>query len=160
MAVDSTCTFSQTTPHRPGEADVLNGTKENVPVGAVTPPHMPDAAEFMQMARQIVQLAKMTETIRISITGSATPVVHSYVCVRDDVLVGDLTVTRNSAGDVSITWPANKFPASNTKPVVALNTGAAGNLAPDAALIANGVRVFTKNAAGAATDLSFTVQVF
>lgn len=160
MAVDSTCTFSQATPKRPGEADILNGTKENYPPNAVTPPQMPDAAEFMQMARQLVQLAKMTETIRISITGGASPTVHSFACVRDDVLTADITVTRNSAGNLSITWPANKFPASNTKPVVSLNTGAAGNLAPDAVLIANGVQVLTKNSAGAATDLSFTVQVF
>jgi len=160
MSVSSTSTFEQTIPHRPGESDLLNGTKTNAT--PVVPPHMPAAEEFTQFARQLEQLAKMSPIIRISIAFSgSTPSINSVVCVRNDILSANFTVTDNGVGDTSITWPASTFPASNTQPMATLNGGAVGaHAAPDVVAISNGVRVRTFDVDTSAADVPFTVEVF
>jgi hypothetical protein len=157
MSASKTLTFKQTPAHRPGEADVLNGDKENAT--SSVPPHMPAAEEYMQMARQIVALGSMAPLLRASVGFVAgNPVLQAFACVRDDLIGGDFTLAHPGAGVVEITWDAGTFPAPNTRPIAATNADA--KAFADAVNIANGVRIRTFDAAGAAADVSFTCEVF
>lgn len=154
--VDRILTFEQTPVKRPGEADVLDGEKENAT--PTVPPHMPNAEEFMQMARQIVALAAMVPLLRMSVEFTGiTPTIHSFACVRSDAVSGSFTLTRTGVGVVEITWGATFFPAPNTKPSANTNWNADGRA--DAVPITNGVRIRTFDGAGAAADIPFTVAV-
>lgn len=160
MPVSATTTFDDvTTPRRPSEGDMLNGAKTNVT--PVVPPHMPAAEEYMQMARTIVALADMVPLAIIAIQFSAgTPSVHSFISVRSDLLLGDITLTDHGAGDTSVTLPAAKFPSSAMRPQVSLNAAVGTHRAPSAEPIANGARVRTTDGSGAATDIPFVLSLY
>ena len=160
MAVQSTLSFEQTPPIRPGEADIIDGEKTNKTVAV--PPNMPSAQEFMQMARQIVALAGMAPVAILSIEFTAgAPVIANFKSMRQDLLVGDFTLADNGAGDTSITWAAGKFPARIAKPVASLNIeGSAADHHISAYNITNGVRIRTNLGAGTGADDPFTVAVF
>lgn len=158
MSVSPTVTFQQVPPKRPGEADVINGAKENAT--PTVPPHMPAAEEYMQIARLAVAASKMIPLLRVSIyfATAGVPSVHSFACAREDISTGDLTVTDVGVGHYTITWAAGKFPSSNTRPMATCND--VGGAVANALLIANGVDVYTTNSAGAPTDIPSTVEVF
>jgi hypothetical protein len=157
--VTSTLTFQQVPPKRPGEADIINGTKTNVT--ATVPPHMPAAEEYMQIARLAAAFGRMIPLLRISLQYLAgVPSVHSFASVREDIVLGDFTVTDLGVGRTSIVWPAGKFPTANSRPMVSTNRGGAAVAVPDVVLIANGVEVYTADNANAAIDADVTVSVF
>lgn len=158
--VEKTVTFQQTVPRRPALADILNGEKENVG-GRAVPPHFPAAEEFMQMGALLAAYGRMVPLLRISVAigDLSTAFVQFATTVRDDVLIGNIVLTQHGPGDVSLVWPAGKFPASSGLPVASTNRGTSAGRSADAELITNGVRVRTCDAAGAA-DLPFTVLVF
>jgi hypothetical protein len=122
------------------------------------PQTMPNAAEFNLIARVLVALGAVVPNAVISVTGGNPPTIFGFTSASSLVTSGTFTLTRNGAGDVSITWPANTFPTPAANPVVSPNAGVLADV--DAVAITNGVRVRTFNSAGVATDLSFTVQVF
>lgn len=158
MVAPNANTFDLAIPRRPGTNDFNGVAKIDDSNEPPDPQTMPNAAEWNTIEWLVLALGRVMPVLVLSILGSASPSVISFPCARSTVVIGTFTVTRNSAGDVSITWPANTFPASASPPIVSLNGSADGRITADA--IANGVRVYSYNAAGAATDRSFTVQVF
>jgi len=151
-------TFDLTIPRRPGTNDFNGVAKIDDSSEPPDPQTMPNAAEWNTIEWLILAIGRVMPVVVISIAGGATPSVISFPCARASVVVGTFTVTRNGAGDVSITWPTNTFPASVSTPVASLNGSADGRIT--ATNISNGVRVYTFNAAGTATDRDFTVQVY
>lgn len=156
MSVSPTVTYKQVPPKRPGEADIINGTKENAT--STVPPHMPAAEEYMQMARQIAAMARTARLLRLTVDYTAgVPYLVELVCMRDDLVLGDFTVTDNGVGDVSITWPVDKLPASSTRPLPGINQATPGMIS--AVAITNGVHVRTQSNLAVDADIPFTVEV-
>lgn len=150
-------TWDISPPRRPSLSDLGNAAIQD---HASKPPDkatMPYADQLNQWAKQLERLAAMIEGVGLSITFAAgTPSVSQFVAMRTTTVIGDFTVTDNGAGDTTITWPANTFPPSVLGPIVSINSDSDA-LAPRAFLVANGVRVKTKDSAGVAADLNFTV---
>ena len=157
MTVSTTPSFEQTPPHRPAESDILNGTKDNIT--PTVPPNFPAAEEYMQMARLLVATSRMVPLIKVQITGGGTPLAVAVVSVREDVLVGDITVVLNGTGDVSVTLPTGKFPAFLINPTACV-ISTSSNRTITVEQIANGARVRTKDDTGTATNTSFVVDFY
>lgn len=121
------------------------------------PATMPSGAEYNTLCLLMVAVNRVMPAAVISVTGGNPPTLAGFAAPGSSIVGGTFTLTRNGAGDVSITWPANTFPTPATAPVVSTNAGAQSDA--DVVAITNGVRVRTYNAAGAATDLSFTVEI-
>lgn len=159
MSVATTLTFKQVPPHRPDEADILNGVKENRPPGAAVPPDVPAAEEYMQIARQVVALARMAPLLRVGVVWSgSTPLAQSLACIRDDVLLGDLTVSVVSS-KVRVAWPADKFPGPQSPPMVTLNSSSTARVV-SATIGTNYVDVAVLDGSGTAVHEPFTVEIF
>jgi hypothetical protein len=121
---------------------------------------MPSAAmensnEFLMVAvHMVVPVARFTVTYN----GSAY-VLTSFQCASTLVSTGTFTVTRNSVGNISITWPANTLPASAGQPTASFTLAALlNNATAGAQNITNGVQVFLTSG-GAGVDKSFVVEV-
>lgn len=159
MAAASSLTWDITPPRRPSLDDIGGATLAD---DAAYPPHkatMPYADQLNQCQTQIERLAAITEVVTLSVTFAAgVPSVSQFTAMRTTTVIGDFTVTDNGPGDTTITWPASTFPTSTGGPMVTINEDVDA-LAPRALLVALGVRVVTKNAAAAATDIAFTVTV-
>jgi hypothetical protein len=158
MPLSRTITFKQVPARRPAVADVLAGTKTSatptVPVNMLAP------EEFEQIAQLAVACARMVPVLRVSVAGGTSPAITAFACIRDDISSSDINVTRNATGDVSVTWPAGTFPASNSQPVVGSNVAGGSIRWITAVPITNGVRVYTVDEAESASDGNFTVEVF
>ena len=122
------------------------------------PQTMPNSAELNLYGRIHVAVGAVVPNAILSVTGGPPTLLAGFVSPSTLVSSGTFTVVRNGAGDVSITWPANTFPVAQVGPMVSTNAGT--QCSGDAVAITNGVRVRTYNSAGAATDYSFTVQIF
>jgi len=161
MTVLSTLTFERTPPIRPVESDILNGEKLNHPPSVTVPPGFPDAAEFMQIARQVLACSTMIPLATVDISISlGVPSVSNYRTVRviaDDIAIGDITVTDNGNGDTSIVFPAGKLTASSRQPQAHVTGSNPAEISAEQ--ITNGVRVYTKSG-GAAVDRNFSVNIF
>ena len=118
---------------------------------------MPSAAEYNTLCALVVAYGQVAPNAVISVQGGTTPTVLGVASMKSAFVPSSVTVTRNGTGDVSLTWAAGTFPGSVLNPTASLNAGALGQI--DAVAITNGVRVRTANAAGTATDYSFTVLV-
>lgn len=90
---------------------------------------------------------------------AGTPVL-SQVTGPGDVTLDllNFTLTPNGAGDFSITWPANSFPAAILGPTASLNDDTVGG-GINPRLITNGVRVLTWTGASTAAYRACTVTV-
>ena len=150
-------TFELTQPRRPGSVDFNGIGKQDDAENPPDPVTMPNAPEFNTLEYLIIAACKMIAVATISITGGNPPTLNSFASASSQLSVGTFTITRNSAGNVSITWPANTFPTAATQPKAHLNGSTAGMVS--CSPITNGVQVFTWNASGTPTDLSFTVDV-
>ncbi len=145
-------------PRRPTTNDFNGAAKIDDATYAPNPQTMPSGAEYNTLCLLMVALGKVLPNAVVSVTGGNPPTLAGFAAPSSSIVGGTFTLTRNSAGDVSVTWPANTFPTSACAPVVAPNAGALCDV--DAVAITNGVRVRTFNAGGAATDLSFTVTIY
>lgn len=153
-----------TTPYRPGSAD-FNGIglqdRADFPPNAQT---MPTANLLNTWSATEVVLGRIVPNMVLSITGGNPPSIA--LCTAAPTAVngnpsGFLTLTRNGAGDVSITWPANTFPPAVAWPMATVNTqqGPTDSRTIAATPITNGVRVTTFNGGGG-VDMNFTVSVY
>lgn len=164
MSVVDTLTFLQTPPIRPGLADIVDGTKTNST--PTVPPHLPNAAEFNQMAAQIAALSGMIPVAGFSVSFSAgTPGIIAFKTIRGDMVIGDFTVVDNGQGDTTIKWTAGKFPAAALLPTVSFNLDSTpGTWSITAASFSGGgfegVRVRCQSDTGTMGDLPFTVLVY
>jgi hypothetical protein len=159
MASSNTLTDDMVPPRRPGIDDVGGGAKIEDTEGAADPQLDPTAADFNQMAKQLVAIRKVTPAFLVEILFPAgAPSINNFVCTSGSVISSALTLTDNGNGDTSITWAANTFPPQTVR--------ANGlTLVEDVEIdrtraypITNGVRVKTKLGA-TGTDCGFVVAV-
>lgn len=160
MAAPNQNTWDLVPPRRPGTNDFNGIAKTDDPAYTPDVTTQPNAAEWNTVEFLINAFAKVMPSLIISITGGVTPGIAFFTTPASAPVLGTFTVTRNSIGNVSITWPANTFPPSVAAPSVALNAGALGN-AVDIVAITNGIQVRTSvSSTGAGADLSFTATVY
>ena len=166
MSSPNSNTFDLVPPRRPGlndfEGAALTDDVEQPP----NPGTDPTSAVWNTICRTLTALGMTAPVLCLGITGHVTqPFINAMACVVSAVtqtpvvggVFGTFTITRNSIGNVSITWPAGTFPAAAFPPTAFLNAPAAGMVTAFA--IANGVTVITMTSAGALADLPFTVDV-
>lgn len=151
-------TWDLSPPQRPSLADFNGASKSDEAAYLPDPTTMPNAAEWNTMGRLLAAMGQMVPNASVSIASGGSPTVSSVRTAASAVNSGTFTVTRNGAGDVSITWPANTFPATLGPPRAFLNNAGSGMIS--AVAVTNGMRIRTYNAAGAATDLDFTADAF
>jgi hypothetical protein len=161
MTIPAVSTFEIVgAPRRPGIADVGGAAfvdDQTDPPDAQT---MPSAAMENQGEFLAVAYGMMVPVLRMTVTwnGSAY-VLTQFQCPSTLVSTGTFTVTRNSVGNISITWPANTLPASAGQPTSSFTLAALLNNATIGSKnITNGVQTFI-TAGGAGSDQSYTVEV-
>lgn len=157
MAAPNANTFDLATPRRPGTNDFNGIAKVDDAAFAPDPTTMPNAAEWNTIELLLLAVTRVVPVVILSVIGGGAPTINNFPSASANVVIGTFTVVRNSAGNISITWPANTFPPSACAPMAHLNAGP-GMI--HAVATANGVNIFTYNSAGTATDLSFTVAVY
>lgn len=118
-----------------------------------------DMLNGLQRAAAAHEKAVFSVGISVTFDGSGAPVVSQVTGPSEAAILTTITPHDDGTGNTSLTWPANTFPASILGPTVTLNEDVAA-LAPVALLIANGVRVKTRNDAGVLTNIAFTVIVY
>lgn len=158
MVAPNASTFDLATSRRPGTDDFNGIAKVDDAAYQPDPTTQPNAAEWNTIEWLLLAVCRVMPVMVLSITGGNPPTLANFLTAPKNIIAGNLTITRVGAGNVQITWPAGKFPPSASPPIAGLNSGGSGMI--DAVVISNGVQVRTYNAAGAATDLSFTVSVY
>lgn len=147
-------------PYRPGQGD-LNGL--GLIDDADFPPDwqtMPTAAFLVTMGWLALALGKVVPSATVSVTfGGGAPIVNQQATLTNNKVTFTIGRTAGGAGagDVTFTWPASTFPTPAARPKASVNGIVPGMIAAD--WVPNGVRIVTLNAAGAATDLPFTVDL-
>lgn len=146
-------------PRRPSLDDVGGGAFVDDQTFPPDPGTMPSALMENQNEFQVAALAKVVAACVFSISFSGgTPSISQFSACSGLVITGTFTVVDNGTGDTSVTWPANTFPTPVAKPKGGITGATIGQIAVEQ--IANGVRIRTANAAGAATDLACTVDLY
>lgn len=159
MTTPATCTFDIVPPRRPGIDDVGGAQKQDDILFPPDPVEMPTAADDNQHQRLLVAMGEMVAVAMITVRYAAgVPSINKVASPIAAVIAGTFTVVDNGVGDCSLTWAANTFPAAVADPFVNATGATIGK--GSAEIIANGVRVRMANAAGAAADINFVVQVF
>lgn len=129
----------------------------------VTPaplPGQPYAEQLNQWARCVAAFARISPTAIITIDHAAgVPYVDRLSACSEVLVIGDLTVVDNGAGDTTITWVAGALPTSVASPDASVVTDGAW-LQPTAVAVTNGVRVKTRADGGALTDVRTTVRIY
>ena len=150
-------TFDLSPPRRPTANDFNGAAKIDDGNFQPDPQTMPSAAEYNTLCLLHAALGKVAPVAVLSVAGGVSPSITQFVCAGSLPVIGTFTVTRVSAGNVQITWPANTFPPSVAQPKAYLNGSTCGMIT--CSPITNGIQVYTFNTAGTATDLSFTADV-
>lgn len=118
-----------------------------------------DLINGLQRHAEAMDRAVISVGFSVTLDGGGIPVLSQVTgppTVATDV--GNFTFLVNGTGDVTISWPANTFPASVLGPLASPNDGTVGGGAT-AALVSNGVRVKTWTGASTAAHRAFTVTV-
>lgn len=144
-------------PHRPSTDDFDGCACENA-VAAPDAQTQPTAPAWNSMGRTIEGLGAVVPVLIVSVRG-ATTTLQSFTSANRVLVQGDLTLSKNGTGDFSITWAAGKFPPPVVDPVAWITDLTLDGFVR-AYAITNGVRVVTKDTAGAAADMRFTVALF
>lgn len=148
------------TGYRPGLSDFNGGALKDDPQYPPDPSTMPTSALFNTIAAMLVSMGKMVPTAFIGINAGASPTVAWWGTAANLIGANPFTVTRNSAGNYSITWTAGVLPNALGAPNAQINAVlGAHNYSIGTVNIANGVQVTTTED-GVLTDLNFTVWMF
>ena len=151
-----------TVPYRPGKDDFNGIALED---DAKSPPDaskMPTSALLNTWSALSVVFGRMIPNLVASVAYvSGSPALDSFTAAPSAVDSSTLTVARTgggaSHGDVTVSWPANTFPAAITQPLVSINGTTPGIASVSA--VGNGVRIVIQNTSGTGVDLPFTVTV-
>lgn len=151
-----TRTGATNTPHRPTVED-FDGCQC---LNAVSPPDpvtMPTAPAWNTMGRTLAAYARVVPAIVATVRfDSGTPSLEFMSACSESLAV---VVVDNGVGDTSLTWTSDTVPPPIADPMASVSD-ASTDAHIRAYAITNGVRVVTKNLAGAAADVRFTVLVF
>lgn len=159
MAAAEDLVFALASPRRP-TADDVDATLEDD--GAYPPaagmPYADQLNQGLKLARAcglMIYVAK----IEVHFAGG-TPSVHAVAAANDAIVPGTFTVTDNTAGDTTITWPADTFPIAALSPTASIVDTSHGSwLHPTCATVSNGVRVKTRNSGGTLADVNFILKL-
>lgn len=156
----NTLTFDESPPRRPSIDDLGGGAKVNDEVLPPDPVRNATAEDFNQITKQVEasQRTLQAAVLTVRIGGGGAHSVQQQGCQPSGKSTGTFTLTDNGVGDISITWPANTFPAALADPVASVTGATPAMIAAEK--ITNGVRVRTKDAANAPVDVPFVVTVF
>lgn len=145
---------------RPGINDFNGAALKNDPVNMPDPATMPTAELFNTLDFTAVSIGKMVPNGFISVVAGGSPTTAFWSTAANNIGSNPFSITRNGAGDYSITVAANTFPTPAAQPHAQLNVQlGAASYSIGAVNIANGVRVTTTQG-GALTDLNFTVWFY
>lgn len=149
-------------PPRVPSVDDLGGAEfEDDAANPPDPLVFPSAHDWNQKTEVLAGLANTSFKLGIAVSFSGgTPSVSGFQQVGTRLTTGLLTVTDNgTAGDTTITWPADYLPPRNLGPLVCVNEDVEIDRVR-AYLVnsGNGVRVKTKLGA-TGTDAGFTVWI-
>lgn len=159
MSIPVLLTYDIVPPRRPSIDDVGGAAFQDDQKNPPNQATMPSSAMENQNEMQVQAAHKVLPVCVFSIKfTTGTPSLDSFSTLSSLPITGTFTFVDNGTGDTSVTWPANTFPTAINKPKGGITGATIGQIAVEA--ITNGVRVRTANAAGAATDLPCTVEVF
>lgn len=147
--------------YRAGPSDFNGIGLVNDPVYPPDPATMPTAELLNTYSYLFISICKAIGVAGLGVNGGASPTVAFWWTAANQIASNPFVLTRNSAGDISVTWAANLFPIAGW-PRARLNVvGGLGahNYAISSVNITNGARV-TTTLDGALTDLSFSLEVF
>jgi hypothetical protein len=144
-------------PRRPTLDDTDPTFENRMPLPLAGQPY---AEQANLVARLVAAYGRMLPVASIEVHFLAgVPFVDSLVCCSEVLTASDLTVTDNGTGDVTVTWPANSFPAQSQSPEVVMVEDGEW-LQPTATAVTNGVNVFTRDLGGILTDGRFKVRIY
>lgn len=157
-------TFDLTPPRRPGDDDLNGHSLEDDGEEPPGDPTLPSADLFNTESGLAVSYGAVVPNLIVAVNGGATPSFGLFTStvrtVRENTAATTLTLTRASAGDVSITWAANTFPPPLAAPEAKITAVlGAHSYSIGCVAITNGVRV-TTTVDGVLTDVSFTVTLY
>lgn len=162
MTLPADNTLALTPPRRPTEDDF--GGTERVD-DALFPPNpvtMPTAADYNERGRMLAAVWRMAPVAILPMTFIAgAPTKGTPQSGNPALTSATFTVVDNAAGDTTITWPADTFPAAVRPPQAEVDDPAHGSwLHPTCEPVTNGVRVKTRNSAGVLADVGFTLVLY
>jgi hypothetical protein len=155
----TTVTFDESPPRRPALDDFGGADFED---DTSAPPERgvhPSAEDFNQACLVAARLAGIAFVAQVEVSFSAgDPVLANFVSLVAGVTSETFTLTDNAAGNTSIEWPANTFPAG-VMPHAGLTIVEDVEIDRARAIpITNGVQVITKLGA-TGTDAGFTLLI-
>lgn len=147
-------------PRRPSTDDLGGDAKqddEEFPPDAVE--HF-TAAGWNQIVKQLAALARVAPAVKLELRFDAgAPYLARVSSPRSDVAIATFTVVDNGTGDVSVTWPADTFPAHVCSPTgLTLLSNAAAVVDGHVEEITNGIRVRTRSG-GSTADVPWTIEI-
>lgn len=146
--------------YRPGSSDFNGAALQNKASNPPDPSTMPTAELLNTMSLELVSIGKMIPVAFISVNAGGSPTTAYWSTAANNIGSNPFTVTRNGAGDYSITYAAGTLPTPAAQPAATLNVQlGAHNYAIGAINITNGIRVTTTED-GALTDLNFTAFLY
>jgi len=158
MAASETMTFDLAAPRRP-TADDVDATLVNDGDPGVLGTGMPYDWQLNQALALCAAYGRMLPVLSIEVHFAAgTPSVYAVQALRSTLVAGDITVTDNGAGDVTLTWAADTLPVAASSPEATMVEDGPW-LVPVATAVANGVRVKTIVDGNVLTDGNFKVHV-
>jgi hypothetical protein len=162
MAIPTENTLALTPPRRPTQDDFGGVAKEDDSLFPPNPITMPTAADYNERCRMLAAAWRLLPVACLPITFIAgAPTKGTPQAGNPNIVTGTFTVTDNGAGDTTITWPADTFPAATRPPQAEVDDPAHGSwLHPTCEPVTNGVRVKTRNSAGALADVGFTLVIY
>lgn len=152
----TTITYKLSPARRPTLDDLHGGL---VADDSTYPPNAgdPHASAMNQSDLLVIAAHAVLPVFRLYVTvPSGTPTATAIKTLRDDLVIGDFTITDNGAGDTSITHTGGKLP-SDSFPAKAYATGNAGDCTVNVESIANGWRIRAR-VAGTLTDTPFVLE--
>lgn len=147
-------------PRRPSTDDMGGDQKvDDIEYPPIEPEHF-TAGGWNQKAKQIPAICRVTASCKLEVRFNAgVPFVARATSPGTQININTFTVTDNGAGDVTIEWPADTFPAFVCSPTgLTLLSNSAGVVTGHVEEVTNGIRVRTF-AAGVATDVAWTITL-
>ncbi len=165
MPSSDTLTYDQSPPRRPTLDDLGGGEKVNDGTSPPDPVRHLTAEDANQTAQQIAAIGRVMPVGRVSVRigGGGAHVVDKQNCAPSAATLLSFTVTDHGTGDIEIRWAQSLFPPAQGNPVAHATGSNPALIATEATTQGSstyGARVRTQNAAGAALDVPFELEIF
>jgi hypothetical protein len=152
--------------YRPGAPDFNGAALVDLNTNPANAGTMPTSALLNTDSLQLVSVSRMIPWGAFDLIAGATPTLAFWRNAANNITSGSgtsgspFTVTRNAAGDYSVTWATGQYPAPVGQPRATLNAVlGAHNYGVGVTNITNGVRV-TTTIDGALADINVGVDIF